>query len=332
MLLAGAIIVLTCFIAFGTPPKAFLLLVPTGLATFVLSLIIGHFLAEPLNVLVKKTEAVRSGADVSLAPDGRLHEADELSKTIDSLVKKTKSQQIDLALKERRQSAFVSDVAHELRTPLTAIRGNAEMLSDPDLPPELHDKFCSIIVGESERLSRLTNDLLALQRIENDHTPFELQRVNLKGLAHSVIDALEPILRDREANTEIVGEAPDVLGNPDRLKQAVTNLVENASRFIEPDGHITIELFGLKGNSILAVKDDGPGFGDADPKLLFDRFYRADASRSRGTGGTGLGLAIVKSVVEAHDGTVEAINLPEGGACFIVALPSIPAEAVPAKA
>lgn len=332
MLLAGAIIVLTCFIAFGTPPKAFLLLVPTGLATFVLSLIIGHFLAEPLNVLVKKTEAVRSGSDVSLAPDGRLHEADELSKTIDSLVKKTKSQQIDLALKERRQSAFVSDVAHELRTPLTAIRGNAEMLSDPDLPPELHDKFCSIIVGESERLSRLTNDLLALQRIENDHTPFELQRVNLKGLAHSVIDALEPILRDREANTEIVGEAPDVLGNPDRLKQAVTNLVENASRFIEPDGHITIELFGLKGNSILAVKDDGPGFGDADPKLLFDRFYRADASRSRGTGGTGLGLAIVKSVVEAHDGTVEAINLPEGGACFIVALPSIPAEAVPAKA
>lgn len=332
MLLAGAIIVLTCFIAFGTPPKAFLLLVPTGLATFVLSLIIGHFLAEPLNVLVKKTEAVRSGSDVSLAPDGRLHEADELSKTIDSLVKKTKSQQIDLALKERRQSAFVSDVAHELRTPLTAIRGNAEMLSDPDLPPELHDKFCSIIVGESERLSRLTNDLLALQRIENDHTPFELQRVNLKGLAHSVIDALEPILRDREANTEIVGEAPDVLGNPDRLKQAVTNLMENASRFIDPGGHITIELFGLRGNSILAVKDDGPGFGDADPKLLFDRFYRADASRSRGTGGTGLGLAIVKSVVEAHDGTVEAINLPEGGACFIVALPSIPAEAVPAKA
>ena len=226
----------------------------------------------------------------------------------------------------------MSDVAHELRTPLTAIRGNAEMLSDPDLPPELHDKFCSIIVGESERLSRLTNDLLALQRIENDHTPFELSRVNLNSLAHSVLDALEPILRDREANTEIVGEAPDVLGNPDRLKQAVTNLVENASRFIDPGGHIVIELFGLRGNSILAVKDDGPGFGDADPKLLFDRFYRADASRSRGTGGTGLGLAIVKSVVEAHDGTVEAINLPEGGACFIVALPSIPAEAVPGKA
>ena len=147
--------------------------------------------------------------------------------------------------------------------------------------------------------------------------------MNLRELATGVLDALEPILRDRHANTEIVGGAPDVLGDPDRLKQAVTNLVENASRFIEPDGHITIELFGLKGNSILAVKDDGTGFGDIDPQLLFDRFYRTDASRSRGTGGTGLGLAIVKSVVESHDGTVEAINLPDGGACFIIALPSI---------
>lgn len=324
MLLAGAFIVFICCIALGTTPRAFLLLIPAGMITFVLSLVIGHFLAEPLNVLVKKTQAVRSGIDVSIAPDGRLHEADELALTINLLVEKTRSQQIDLALKEHRQSAFVSDVAHELRTPLTAIRGNAEMLLDPDMPPELHDKFCSIIVVETGRLSRLTNDLLALQRIEDDDTPFELSRVNLNALAHSVLDALEPILRDREANTRIVGEAPDVLGNPDRLKQAVTNLVENASRFISPGGHIVIELFGLRGNSILAVKDDGPGFGDVDPKLLFDRFYRTDASRSRGTGGTGLGLAIVKSIAEAHDGTVEAINLPDGGACFIVAIPSIP--------
>ena len=286
-----------------------MLLAPVGLVVFTFSLIIGHFISEPLRLLAKKTAAYRTGTDVPFEPDGRLYEADQLSADFKALVQTTKSQQHDLVLKERRQAAFISDVAHELRTPLTAIRGNAEMLEDPDLPPELHEKFCSIIIAESERLSRLTHDLLTLQRIDDNAMPMELSR--------------EPILRDRHANTEIVGEAPDVLGDPDRLKQAVTNLVENASRFIEPDGHITIELFGLKGNSILAVKDDGTGFGDIDPQLLFDRFYRTDASRSRGTGGTGLGLAIVKSVVESHDGTVEAINLPDGGACFIIALPSI---------
>ena len=76
-------------------------------------------------------------------------------------------------------------------------------------------------------------------------------------------------------------------------------------------------------NVSVFVRDDGCGLGDADPKLLFDRFYRGDPSRNRGTGGTGLGLAIVKSVVDAHDGTVEAFNLPDGGACFLVAIPSI---------
>lgn len=304
-----------------------MLLIPIGIVVFLFALLIGHFLSEPLRMLTKKTAAYRAGADVVLEPDGRLLEADELAADFKALVQTTKTQQHDLVLKERRQAAFISDVAHELRTPLTAIRGNAEMLEDPDLPPELHEKFCSIIINESERLSRLTHDLLTLQRIADDTVPMELSRVNLRELATGVLDALEPILRDRRANTEIIGEAPDVLGNLDRLKQAVTNLVENASRFIEPGGHITIELFGLRGNSILAVKDDGSGFGDIDPQLLFDRFYRTDASRSRGTGGTGLGLAIVKSVVEAHDGTVEAINLPDGGACFIMALPSIlPAE------
>lgn len=323
MILAGTLVLLACVLWFDTSPYAFLLLVPAALITFVLSLVIGHFLSEPLDVLAKKVEAYRSGADVAFTADGRLHEADVLATALDSFVKKIDSQRNDLARETHRQNEFVSDVAHELRTPLTAIRGNAEMLEDPDLPPSLHEKFCGIIISEAERLSRLVNDLLTLQRIENDATPANLSRVNLRTIATSVVDTLQPILIDRQANVEIIGEAPDVLGNPDRLKEAITNLVDNASRFIEPGGHITIELCGLRGSSVVQVKDDGCGFGDIDPALLFGRFYRADSSRARNTGGTGLGLAIVKSIAEAHDGTVEAVNLPEGGACFIIAIPSV---------
>jgi len=186
-------------------------------------------------------------------------------------------------------------------------------------------------VEESERLSRLVNDLLALQHIEDGTRSLDLARVNLHDLAQSVLDALRPVLDERQANARVEGEAPDVLGDRDQLRQVISNLVDNASRFIEPGGHIVVELFGMRGNSIITVKDDGTGFGDIDPKLLFERFYRTDASRARGTGGTGLGLSIVKSIVEAHDGTVEAVNLPEGGACFIVAIPSIPPEAPTGK-
>ena len=323
-LLASALVLLVCAVIYQLPLGIFLLLIPASFITFVLSLVIGHFLAEPLRLLLKKLRAYWAGAKVSFAPDGRILEVDELSMSMDALVTKLESQQADLSRENHRQNEFVSDVAHELRTPLTAIRGNAEILQDPDLPPSMREKFSSIIVSESERLSRLVNDLLTLQRIENtEASANELARVDLRTVAQNVIDTLHPILEERGANVEIVGEAPDVLGSADRLKEALTNLVENASRFIDPGGHIIIELSGFGGNSVIQVKDDGTGFGDIDPNLLFGRFYRADTSRARNTGGTGLGLAIVKSIVEAHDGTVEAVNRPEGGANFIIAIPSI---------
>ena len=323
-LLTNVLLIVACMYVYDVSWKALLFLIPCAFVTFVLSFLIGHFLAEPLRLLVNKVKAYRAGASVDFEPDGRLHEADELSEAMGALVRKLESQSADLMRETRRQGEFVSDVAHELRTPLTAIRGNAEMLQDPDLPPSMREKFTNIIVSESERLTRLVNGLLTLQRIENDANPAnEMKRVNLRTIATDVVDALHPILVERDANVEIVGEAPDVLGNADRLKEALTNLVENASRFIDPGGHIVIELCGLHDNSVIQVKDDGPGFGDIDPNLLFGRFYRADSFRARNTGGTGLGLAIVKSIVEAHDGSVEAVNMPQGGACFIIAIPSV---------
>lgn len=313
------------YFAFGLRPLAFFLLVPVAVFTFAFSLLIGHFLAEPLARLAARLRDFRTGdpAPATIPIDGRIEEVDRLTVSVNRLSETIRTQQESLASRESRESTFVSDVAHELRTPLTAIRGNAEMLSDPDLPPAMREKFTGIIVEESRRLSNLVNDLLALQRLESGNIATEFARVDLGQVAREVVDSLSPLLREREANCQVIGEAPDVLGNRDRLKQVVFNLVENASRFIEPGGHITVELMGARGNSVLSVRDDGCGLGDADPKLLFDRFYRGDPSRNRGTGGTGLGLAIVKSVVDAHDGTVEAFNLPDGGACFLVAIPSI---------
>lgn len=319
----GAILAI-CEVVYEIPWAAMLLIIPFAAIVFVLSLIIGYFIAEPMRLLLKKTRAYRAGANVVFEQDGRLLEADELSQSMADLTKKLESQQADLIREGRHQTDFVNDVAHELRTPITAIRGNAEMLQDPDLPDSMREKFTAIIISEAERLSRLVNDLLTLQRIERvQTTPEELGRVNLREISEGVILALHALLEERGANVQVIGEAPDVLGSADRLREALTNLVENASRFIDPGGHITIELCGLRGNSVIQVKDDGVGFGDIDPVLLFTRFYRADMSRARNTGGTGLGLAIVKSIIDAHDGRIEAVNMPEGGANFIIAIPSI---------
>lgn len=300
-------------------------IIPMTLIIFLFALMLGVFLTEPLRALCGKIKAYRAGdTTVSFEPDGRLQEADALSRDFGDLLDSAYAQTADLARREKQQMQFVGDVAHELRTPLTAIHGNAELLLDPELPRDMHDKFASTIVSESERLSRLTNDLLSLQKIEGDNEVFDLKRVNLRPIVQEAVDALSPVLAEREAHVAIQGEAPDVLGNVDRLKQVVSNLVDNASRFIDPGGHILIELYGVDNNSVITVKDDGPGFGDVDPHMLFERFFRTDFSRARNAGGSGLGLAIVKSVIEAHDGTVDAYNRPEGGACFMVAIPSIP--------
>ncbi len=292
--------------------------------TFVLSLIIGHYMADPLASLHRKAKAVLEGdTRVRVEPQGKLYEADLLADDFVALSEQTKAKMSDLAIQQKRQTQFISDVAHELRTPLTAIRGNAETLMDPDMPQELRERFCHTIISESERLSRMANELLTLQHIEEGTDQVMMQRVNLHAVAEDVADALGPLIEDKGATLEIVGEAPDVLGISDRLQQALYNLVANAARFVGEGGRIEIRLEGLADQSVISVVDNGPGFGNVDPKLLFTRFFRGDNSRARNTGGTGLGLAIVKSVVEAHDGTIEAFNRAEGGAAFIISLPSI---------
>lgn len=324
--LAGALAMLFIVAFFGFENPWFLLwcLFAGCTFAFVVSLVIGHYMADPLTSLHSKANAVLAGdTRVTVEPDGKLYEADQLAEDFVALSEQAKAKMSDLAVQQKRQTRFISDVAHELRTPLTAIRGNAETLTDPDMPQELRERFCHTIISESERLSRMANELLTLQHIEEGTDQVMMQRVNLHAIAEDVADALGPLVEERGATLEVTGEAPDVLGIPDRLQQVLYNLVANAARFVGEGGRITVQLEGLADRSVISVLDDGPGFGNVDPKLLFTRFYRGDNSRARNTGGTGLGLAIAKSVVDAHDGTIEAFNRAEGGAAFIVALPSI---------
>ncbi len=147
--------------------------------------------------------------------------------------------------------------------------------------------------------------------------------MDLRLAADRAAAMLEPLLEDREVSLTVNGRAPLVLGDVDRLQQVVTNLVDNASRIVGEGGHVRVELNAEGDRAVLSVLDDGPGIPEADLPRLFDRFYRADSSRTRTSGGAGLGLAIVRAIVVAHGGRIEAANLPEGGARMTVSLPAL---------
>ncbi|MDA3937394.1 MAG: ATP-binding protein [Actinomycetota bacterium] len=293
--------------------------------TLVVAEALARWLSRPLRDLESGANAFAAGQhSVRVRPVGS-RETQAVAIAFNQMADEVSRIMIELREEERRKSRFVSDVSHELRTPLTAIRGAAETLLDGDVEPEEADRFLSTMVRESERLGRLANDLLTLQRIEGATGEIMLRRIVLRSVAEHATAALEPLFEEREIDVQIVGEAPDILGDPDRIQQIVANLTDNASRVMEPGGTLTIELSEDKGYAVLAIVDEGPGLADEDLERLFDRFYRADRSRDRLTGGAGLGLAIVKAIVGAHAGDIRAENrVDTHGARFIMRFPAAP--------
>jgi two-component system OmpR family sensor kinase len=304
----------------------FVTVMVTGIVLVVGIAISSHIARKYARPLVKLNDAATKFIEGNYDADFRVDEGPaevvELSESLQAICSSTRSALSELRDEEQRQAQFVSDVSHEIRTPLTGIRGYAEtLLEDDEIPEDMREHFLHSIIVECNRLTRLANDLLALQSADSDESRRNWKRINLREVVEGVQDMLDPLLESRHVTLSIGGEAPDVLGDHDKLTQVMVNLIENASRFAQ--GHVRVELSGVNGQSVVTVSDDGPGFGDTDPARLFDRFYRNDPSRQSATGGSGLGLAIVKSIVTAHDGTVEAFNIPSGGACFLIAIPSV---------
>ncbi|HET6498570.1 MAG TPA: ATP-binding protein, partial [Coriobacteriia bacterium] len=292
------------------------------LGTLALAELFSRWLMRPLRYLESGTAAFAAGDfGVRVQPVGA-RETRALAEAFNAMADRVERVVAELTAEERRTSRFVSDVSHELRTPLTAIRGAAETLLDGEVPAHDAARFLTTIISESDRLTRLANDLLALQRIEGATGELPLRRVDLEVIAERAVSALRPLLDEREVTLVISGTAPRVLGDPDRLQQVIANLVDNATRMAERST-VHIQLSREGGTAVLSVLDEGPGIPGEDLEQLFDRFYRTQASRDRLTGGSGLGLAIVKAIATAHAGSIEAANRPRGGARFTLRLPAL---------
>jgi two-component system, OmpR family, phosphate regulon sensor histidine kinase PhoR len=240
----------------------------------------------------------------------------------------------DLRRADRIRRDFVANVSHELRTPLTAIRGYVEALLDqgPDQgnagpDPTQVRRFLEIIGRHTLRMERLVRDLLRLARLDAGQEPIEQVSSPVESLFDAVETELAPAIEARQQIVahRIASDATTVVGDPAKLHDALRNLLENATNYAPESSRITMgaERFGQRIR--LTVSDEGPGIPETDLPRIFERFYRVDKSRTRGTrdpGGTGLGLAIVKHLIELHGGKATAANRPDGGAVFTIELPS----------
>jgi two-component system OmpR family sensor kinase len=228
---------------------------------------------------------------------------------------------------ENRMRRFVADASHELRTPLTSIRGFAELYrqgavrSDEDVR-----RLMERIEAEGSRMGLLVEDLLLLARLDQQR-PLTFGPVDLAGIAGDAVHDAKAVQPDRPIALRLddsLTDAPVVLGDESRLRQVVGNLVTNALTHTPPGTRVTLTVAQDAADPdrlVLQVADEGPGMDPADADRAFERFYRADASRTREAGSTGLGLAIVNSLVAAHGGTVQLSTAPGRGATFTVRLP-----------
>ena len=229
----------------------------------------------------------------------------------------TRQQKLDEARRE-----FVANVSHELRTPITVVKSYAETLMDYREHDETEEHFLNVINEETDRMTRLIRDLLALSKLDNNK---EMQKLpfSLPELVNSVCErvAIEASEHSQTITKEIDESVGNILGDRDRIEQVLVNIVGNAVKYTKDGGKIHVTLNKTEDYVIITVKDNGIGIPKEDQGRIFERFYRVDKARSRAMGGTGLGLAIAKEIVDAHGGKIGLESIEGRGTTVIISLP-----------
>ncbi|WP_101696401.1 HAMP domain-containing sensor histidine kinase [Clostridium minihomine] len=288
-----------------------------GSVACVFSLAVGWFLArriaQPISKTAELTQEIAQGNyDIQL-------EAKPRTKELSNLISAINHFSYSLSEQEKLRKRLTTDVAHELRTPLTAIGSHLEAMLDglwDPTPQRLRSCHEEVL-----RLGSLVMDLEHLSKVENENLRLEKSRVNLMETVQTVGETLEAERNKKHLDFQIKGQSVFIEADPNRMSQVITNLLSNAIKYTRDGGRIRIEVKDNGENAFILVEDNGIGIPSEELDLIFERFYRADRSRSRKTGGAGIGLTIAKSIVEAHGGSLSAESREGKGSRFTVTLP-----------
>ncbi len=270
---------------------------------------------ERLNEALK--QIAKGDFNVNLAfigggPDS--HPLNELAQGINDMA-------AELGEMEQMRQEFISNVSHEIQSPLTSIGGFAKFARNDSLTGEERDHYLDIIESESKRLSKLSENLLKLTSLESKHHPFEPKRYRLDYQLRNIILSCEPLWQEKRIEMDVDLAPIELEADESLLTQVWTNLLHNAIKFTPPGGTIRVGLDKHNQLCRVTVSDNGIGIGEREIKHIFERFYKADRSRTRLQEGSGLGLSIVKKIVSMHRGDIDVQSVKGEGTSFSISLP-----------
>ena len=224
---------------------------------------------------------------------------------------------------EEDQRKFVSNVSHDFRSPLTSIKGYLEAMLDGTIPPELHEKYLTIVLNETERLTKLTNSLLTLNNLNTKGMLLEKTDFDINQVIRNVAASFEGTCREKKIAIELIltGEEMYVTADMGKIQQVLYNLLDNAIKFSRHNSIIKLETTEKHNKIFVSVKDSGIGIPKDNLKLIWDRFYKSDISRGKDKKGTGLGLSITKEIIQSHGEHINVISTEGVGTEFIFSLP-----------
>ncbi len=288
-----------------------------ALAAMVLSVFVTRRIVAPINAMSRATTRIANGRYGERVPATSNDELGELATQFNRMAEA-------LERVEQMRRDLIADVAHELRTPLASIAGYLEALMDGVMqgePETFHRLY-----RETTRLQRLVADLQELSRVEAGRVPIHLRPSNVGELVDAAVARLRPQFEEKEVvlTVEVSPGLPQVLADPDRVGQVLTNLLGNALQYTPAPGRVEIRAHREQDMVAIAVADTGVGISPEHLPHLFDRFYRVDRSRARASGGSGIGLTIARHLVEAHGGSIRVESPGQGrGATFTFTLPAV---------
>jgi signal transduction histidine kinase len=286
-----------------------------GLAALLVGTLLFRWITRPLSDLRRAAETVSRGELSARVPVASTDELGTLAKSFNQRIAQLEDQQ-------QLRKQMVADVAHELRTPLSVMQATLEAMLDGVLVPDTSE--LRNLHSEARRLARLVDDLRTLSLADEGRLELELEPVDVGELVEQVVGQTSSAAEARQITlrAEIEPSIPPVTADGDRLIQVLTNLLGNALRYAPESGHVTVRAAKADGKVRLSVEDDGPGIEPQELPYVFERFWRGDKSRSRGSGGSGIGLAIVRQLIEMHSGTVGVESQVGHGTTFWIELPA----------